>query len=197
MIPEGKHWPPRWLVDRLGIDYFARVIEVSFVATAPDPSIADRKGATRSGPLNAPPITDAVLAHLKELTDISVLSLRSAAITDAGLCTSERAHQTLGSRPVRYAHLRHRPRAFEETHQSLVAQSHEHASQRRESAASTRSVKPLVTEPQRDVCHRCRTVEPEAADQALGPKASRHAGHPSWSERHPASSAETEGHALI
>ncbi len=84
-IPEGKPWPPRWLVDLTGVDYFARVTEVSFVSTATDTTIARRKGLSRIGTLNGAPVTDATLAYLNGLTDISALSLRGADITDAGL----------------------------------------------------------------------------------------------------------------
>jgi hypothetical protein len=55
---------PRWLVDRLGVDYFGNLVVADFTGTR---------------------VGDAGLAHLEGLTDLRVLSLSRTGVGDAGL----------------------------------------------------------------------------------------------------------------
>jgi hypothetical protein len=63
-VPNAQPRWPRWLVDRLGVDYFGNVV------------VADFRGTQ---------VGDADLAHLEGLTGLRVLSLRDTRVGDAGL----------------------------------------------------------------------------------------------------------------
>jgi hypothetical protein len=66
LIPGGRHWAPRWLVDLIGVDYFGHV------------SMVNLWGAH---------VTDAELLqlHLRGLTDLSYLTLTDGQVSDAGI----------------------------------------------------------------------------------------------------------------
>jgi hypothetical protein len=83
-------WCPRWLIDRLGIDYFDSVVQVVFANDTSSinddvfPSIA-RLDRLEWLALDAKGITDAGLGELRNLTGLTRLSLATASVGDAGL----------------------------------------------------------------------------------------------------------------
>ncbi len=88
--PGGKPWPPRWLVDLLGVDYFGHVTVVGFNTNckATDVTFAQIGRLTQLWQLMLieSSVNDASLSHLKGLTDLRSLELlRDTRITDAGL----------------------------------------------------------------------------------------------------------------
>jgi hypothetical protein len=80
------HWP-RWLVERLGVDYCAEVIFINLHDRGTDAVLAQvgrfahLKQLHRPGPA----VTDAGLAHFGQLTDLQFLSLDGTQVTDNGL----------------------------------------------------------------------------------------------------------------
>jgi internalin A len=98
---KGEPGAPKWLVDRLGVDYFGHVVSVA-LGQPGSPSALRNIGQLSHVErlrLNGPFVTDAGLAHLKGLTDVYSLDsvdryvicdgtivLRGAArVTDAGM----------------------------------------------------------------------------------------------------------------
>ena len=90
---KGEPWAPKWLVERLGEDYFGRVVAVhqygEFIRT---PKFTDedmvhvgRLEGLVELKLIGSSITDAGLAHLKGLTNLERIRLVDSAVTDAGL----------------------------------------------------------------------------------------------------------------
>src|SRR5262249_30055086 len=79
----GEPWAPRWLVDRIGFDYFGHVASACLLPTAiwpqPEPDAVlvhlGRLGGLRELRLIGVPATDAGLAHLEGLTGLRVLDL--------------------------------------------------------------------------------------------------------------------------
>jgi Leucine-rich repeat (LRR) protein len=88
-IPGGEPWAPRWLTDRIGVDYFGRVtrVELISVPSATNTTLAHVGRLTRLQELSveSPSVTDAGLEHMKALTELSNLRLRCTHVTDAGL----------------------------------------------------------------------------------------------------------------
>jgi internalin A len=80
-------WAPKWLVDRVGIDYFANVIQVSFDRPITDADLAHVGRFYRLQRLYLAPssVTDAGLAHLEGLTKLTFLHLAASDVDDAGL----------------------------------------------------------------------------------------------------------------
>jgi hypothetical protein len=66
--PKREHWAPKWLVDRIGVDFFGNVVYV---------------GAA------TPNVDDSVLTAIGRLTSLERLDLVGSAITDAGLVNLE------------------------------------------------------------------------------------------------------------
>jgi hypothetical protein len=93
-IPNGKPMYPRWLVDRLGVDYFGNVSYVHFDHNPQtgDAELADLKGLNRLEQLYLcdTNITDAGLAHVSGLTPLQFLNLRRTKLGDLGLGHLER-----------------------------------------------------------------------------------------------------------
>jgi hypothetical protein len=89
LIPGGKPWAPRWLVDCVGVDYFGHVVDVavSLFSKSPDATVEQAGRLTRLTllRLNQTPLTDAGLAHVKGLNDLVYLDLTGTEVTDAGL----------------------------------------------------------------------------------------------------------------
>lgn len=90
-VSNGKPWAPRWLVDRLGVDYFGHVV---FVQVYPDHGRADagevlshisRLGRLKILNLFGPSVTDARLACLDGLTSLQELKLNGAKVSGSGL----------------------------------------------------------------------------------------------------------------
>jgi hypothetical protein len=79
-------WAPKWLVDRLGIDYFGSVVYVEF-------NVFDTYGMTTSenAGFDATRLQsyrqrfDAALAHVGRLRRLEELELSTSEVTDAGL----------------------------------------------------------------------------------------------------------------
>ena len=119
-IPGGKPWAPRWLVDRIGVDYFGHVtaaVSHHMSAATSDAVIAQVGRLTRVQSLNIhdssisdsglvhlkgrknlavvlryrTPVSDAGLVHLKGLTNLSYLQLDGTQVTDAGVNELTRA----------------------------------------------------------------------------------------------------------
>jgi hypothetical protein len=78
---------PRWLIDRLGVDYFSNAVFANLHDRGSDRVLThvgrlkDLKQLHRPGPA----VTDAGLAHLERLSDLQLLSLDDTQVTDAGL----------------------------------------------------------------------------------------------------------------
>ena len=81
-----RRWPV-WLVNRLGVDYFAHVVMVHFGASGATNNDLKRLGSLvglRSLDLHETSVTDAGLEQLS-LTALQFLDLRHTKVTDAGL----------------------------------------------------------------------------------------------------------------
>jgi hypothetical protein len=80
-------WAPKWLVDRVGIDYFANVIQVHFDRPITDADLAHVGRFYRLQRLYLAPssVSDAGLAHLEGLTALCILHLAASHVDDAGL----------------------------------------------------------------------------------------------------------------
>ena len=100
-IPRGKPWAPKWLVDRIGVDYFGHVTSVGLSPTETDSAITHVGHLTQLQRLtiNGSSVSDAGLTHLKGLTTLSVLGLGNTQVTDAGLAHLKCAFQTPRPRP--------------------------------------------------------------------------------------------------
>jgi hypothetical protein len=88
--PGGKPWAPRWLVDRIGVDYFGHVtaaVAHHMSAATSDAVIAQVGRLTRIQSLNLhdSPISDSGLVHLKGLKNLRVILLYRTHVSDAGL----------------------------------------------------------------------------------------------------------------
>jgi len=91
-LREPGPWAPKWLVDRIGVDYFGNVVEVWLAGPriqGAEEALAyighfRRLEALWLGP---PTMTDAGLAYLQGLTNLKLLniSLTDTRVTDAGL----------------------------------------------------------------------------------------------------------------
>jgi hypothetical protein len=106
---------PRWMVDRLGVDYFGHVTGVSiWNSKNPDEALSQIGKLVRLEALNIPGglrVSDAGFSHLKSLTSLQSLELPRANLTDArlaqlaGLTRLQRLD--LGSTPITDAGLAH------------------------------------------------------------------------------------------
>jgi hypothetical protein len=78
---------PRWLVDRLGVDYCANVVFINLHDRGTDTMLAQVSRLTHLKQLHrpGPAVTDGGLAHLRQLTELQFLSLDRTQVTDAGL----------------------------------------------------------------------------------------------------------------
>jgi hypothetical protein len=88
-VPGGKPWASKWLVDRIGVDYFGHVTRIwlAWSSTATDATLAHIGRLTRLQWLtvNSASVSDAGLVHLKGLTNLTVLELNFTQVSDAGL----------------------------------------------------------------------------------------------------------------
>lgn len=75
---KSLHYWPEWLVNALGVDYFAKVKVVSFFHQHLNPT-------NEHNFANNSQVTDAVLENLKGLTELQVLYIIGIQVTDAGL----------------------------------------------------------------------------------------------------------------
>lgn len=86
-VPKTPPGWPEWLVQSIGIDYFANVTNVYFLDTATDSSLRELNGLRtlkRLGLMDTQ-VTDAGISQLPNLVAIHELDLSSTHITDAGL----------------------------------------------------------------------------------------------------------------
>ena len=85
---QGIQRPPRpkWLVDRLGVDYFSNVTFVNLMRGS-DEDLRHVEHLRRLERLHlcGAPVTDVGLAYLKGLAHLKVLDLDETQVTDAGL----------------------------------------------------------------------------------------------------------------
>lgn len=88
-VPNGKPWAPRWLLDRVGIDYFGHVTQVRVVATHElsdaDLSHISHLSQLEELDLHRSQITDARLSYLEGLADLQSLTLFHTDVGDRGL----------------------------------------------------------------------------------------------------------------
>jgi internalin A len=77
----------RWLVDRIGVDYFGHVTRVTLFPGATDGVLVKVGRLNQLQELNLyrSSVSDAGLSHLKGLTELTTLYLGQTAVTDAGL----------------------------------------------------------------------------------------------------------------
>jgi hypothetical protein len=89
----GKSRAPKWLSDRLGVDYVANVTHASLVPGRGNKRKADDQTLESVGRLshleslwlNGTAVTDAGMVHLKGMSRLSDLTLGAVGVTDAGL----------------------------------------------------------------------------------------------------------------
>ena len=89
--PKGQPWAPKWLVDRLGADYFGSVVFVTDVISEWSDAELVPIGRLRrleKLALNSRRLTGAGLAHLKGLTNLRSLNLRESQLGDVDLVFS-------------------------------------------------------------------------------------------------------------
>ncbi len=84
--PSGQPRWPKWLVDRIGVDYFGHVSAV-FTRRASDRELAkiSNLGQLECLLIGGSSVTDAGLAHLEGMSRLQALNLQHTRITDAGL----------------------------------------------------------------------------------------------------------------
>jgi internalin A len=86
--PSAEPIWPRWLIERVGIDYFGHVVMVGLGKSATDLEMAHVGRLPRLVTLNAPnvkEITDAGAAHLAGLADLESVSLSGSKVTGGAL----------------------------------------------------------------------------------------------------------------
>jgi internalin A len=86
-IPGAQPWAPRWLVDRIGVDYFGHVTCVMLFPVATDGVLAKVGLLTQLQELNLyrSSVSDFGLSHLRGLNELTTLYLGRTPVTDAGL----------------------------------------------------------------------------------------------------------------
>ena len=92
-ITGGKPWMPRWLMDRIGVDYFGSVtmVQLGSLESDAEPLLSQIGHLYRLEDLglDGPGVTDAGLVHLTGLSRLEMLGLGSTRISDAGLAHLE------------------------------------------------------------------------------------------------------------
>ena len=82
----GSPWRPKWLVDRVGVDYFGHAVEVHLLprrlnaGLRPVEHLREVEALVVDGPF----VTDDALPHLRGLTNLVKLGLRSTRVADFG-----------------------------------------------------------------------------------------------------------------
>jgi hypothetical protein len=91
--PKREHWAPKWLVDRIGVDFFGNVVYVGASTRNVDDSVLTAIGRLKSLErldLVGSAITDAGLVNLEGLTHLRSLDLAATDVGDAGLAHLKR-----------------------------------------------------------------------------------------------------------
>lgn len=87
-LEKPPHWPA-WMVDAMGVDYFASVHRVSFLGkkASPDSELRhlDKLPTLEELWMGGTPTSDAGLEHLQKFRMLKVLGLGGTKITDVGL----------------------------------------------------------------------------------------------------------------
>ncbi len=89
-IRNAKPWWPRWLVDRVGVDYFSHVSFVWCRGSDAELFHVGHLYQLERLDLAETEVSDAGLAHLKGLTNLQELNLAMTGVTDAGLAHLKR-----------------------------------------------------------------------------------------------------------
>jgi hypothetical protein len=86
-VANAKPWWPKWLVDRVGVDYFSHVVGVGLGGRASDAEMACIGHLSRLQRLylSNTAVRDAGLVNLKGLTGLQLLSIGGTGVSDAGL----------------------------------------------------------------------------------------------------------------
>jgi internalin A len=87
LIPGGEPWAPKWLVERIGRDYFGHVAAVTLSGSVGDEVMAHVGGLTSLSQLDLSntDVTDVGLRHLSGLTKLTDLNLDYTRVTHVGL----------------------------------------------------------------------------------------------------------------
>jgi hypothetical protein len=91
-LEDSTWWPPNFLLDNLGIDYFDRVTVIYLTDSRSADSVLPQVGRLhwlRELYLGGSSISDQGLRHLKGLTRVVSLDLSATAISDDGLASVE------------------------------------------------------------------------------------------------------------
>jgi internalin A len=85
--PMGELWWPRWMIDRVGVDYFGHVLQARIWDRGSDEEMAHigHLGRLDTLDLSGSLISDGGLVHVEGLTRLLALSLANTRISDAGL----------------------------------------------------------------------------------------------------------------
>lgn len=86
-LPDGAPWWPKWLADRIGVEYLASVarVEIYFGCTDKEVVHIGRLGQLDTLSLPCSPVSDAGIAELEGLWRLRTLNLWGNTVTDAGL----------------------------------------------------------------------------------------------------------------
>ena len=86
-IPDGAPWWPKWLADRVGVEYLSSVARVEIFFTCTDKELVHVGRLSQVDTLSLPiaRLSDAGLAHLEGLWRLQTLNLWGNQVTDAGL----------------------------------------------------------------------------------------------------------------
>jgi hypothetical protein len=92
IIPNGKPWAPKWIVDHLGADFFGSVVRVDLGLEATNNVMGHigRLNRLEELYLGGNQVTDSWLIHLRGLKNLRILDVGTSQITDAGLAHLER-----------------------------------------------------------------------------------------------------------
>jgi hypothetical protein len=86
---DGKPPAPKWLVRLIGVDYFGKIVSITFPQQVNAIIIGQERtylGTTGGAMLSFDTrVSDADLVHLKDLDHIEILNLNNSPISDAGL----------------------------------------------------------------------------------------------------------------
>jgi internalin A len=86
VIRGGKPWAPRWLVDRMGVDYFGHIAQIQIQSVSENSMLGvGRLNRLEELRFTQPCEIDAALVHIEGLTNLANLYLGRTQVTDCGL----------------------------------------------------------------------------------------------------------------